>query len=277
MTRSGLHLRRRGRPDAGQSPVPRWMVALALVVAVALGACKVETTVDVAVEEDGSGTVTVTARLDADAAKRAPDLDQTRLVDDLRATGWRITGPDRLPGGGLEVAASHSFRRAAELTSVMAQLTGRAGPFRRFTLERSHSFARTRYRLAGTVDLSAGIDAFGDDELRALLGGQTLGRTQADFEREIGSPLAGAAPVRVRVRLPGGGTQEWNTELGADPVTIDATSSQRAPLAWLFAFAAGLAAAGFLATVLLIARYNRIHRPPSYLHRPGGRRRPWEG
>lgn len=252
------------------------MAALLLAAAVVLGACKVDTTVDVRVAGDGSGTVAVTVRLDPGAVKRAPDLDQTLLVDDLRATGWRITGPDPVPGGGIEVAAARPFRTAGELATVMDQLTGPSGPFRRFTLSRTHSFAKTSFRLTGTLDLSGGIDAFGDDELRRLLGGPVIGRSAADFEREIGRPLAEAVPLRVRVKLPGGSTEEWTTNLGAAPVSIEASSARRAPTAWLFAFAAALAAAGFLATVVLIARYNRLHRPPSYVHRPGGRRRPWE-
>lgn len=249
-------------------------MVLALVL---LAGCKVETTVEVSVEGDGSGTVTVTARLDADAAKRVPDLDRTLLVKDLVATGWRIAGPDRLPDGGVEVSARHGFRRAEELRTVMDQLTGGTGPFRRFSLQRSHSFARTSYRLTGIVDLSGGIDHFGDDDLRKLLGGNTLGRPVADLEREIGSSLADAAPLRVRVRLPGGGRAEWNTKLGAAPISIDVSSARSAPAAWLFVVAAVLAAVACLVLVLLIARYNRIHRPPAYVHRPGGGgRRPWD-
>lgn len=258
--------------------MPRWLLRIVLAVGLVVlaSACKVDTTVDVAVAQDGSGTVTVTARLDADAAGRVPDLDETLLVADLEAGGWRITGPDKLPGGGVEVSAAHSFRNPQELASLMEQLAGRGGPFRGFTLQRTHSFAETTYRLRGTVDLSGGIDAFGDDEVRALLGGQTLGRPVADFEREIGSSLADATPVRVRVRLPGGASEEWRTALGAEATTIDVSSSRRTLLAWILAGAAALAVAGFVATVFLIARFNRIHRPPSYVHAPGGQRRPWE-
>ena len=64
--------------------------------------------------------------------------------------------------------------------------------------------------------------------------------------------------------------------LGQPAQQIEASSASRRPRAWLFGFAAALAAAGFLGTVFLISRYNRMKRPPSYVHRPGGPRRPWE-
>ena len=80
----------------------------------------------------------------------------------------------------------------------------------------------------------------------------------------------------MRTHLPGGGTEEWTPVLGQPAQQIEASSASRRPRAWLFGFAAALAAAGFLGTVFLISRYNRMKRPPSYVHRPGGPRRPWE-
>jgi len=232
--------------------------------------------IDVAVEADGSGTVTVTTRLDAEAAAKVPDLDQSLLVEDLKAAGWRMVGPDRLPDGGWEVSAAKRFTEASRLGSVLAEVAGRDGPFRDFRLDRSHSFAKTSYRLEGTVDLSGGIEAFGDPELRQALGGNMFGRPLAELELAAGKPLDQAVRFTVRTHLPGGGTDEWEPKLGAAPTAIEASSANRAPTAWLFGFTALLALAGFVVTVLLIARYNRIRRPPAYVHRPGGNRRPWD-
>ena len=257
------------------SRVPRRLAAI-VVVLLAVAGCRIDTDIDLAVAADGSGTVTVTARLDRAAAARVPDLDQTLLVKDLRATGWKVTGPDARRGGGVQVRAVRRFAHPAQLRALMEQLGGRNGPFRRFSLVRSHSFAKTTFRLEGTVDLSAGLEAFGDAELRSLLGGQMFGRPLADLEREAGAPLSEAVRFTVRTRLPGGSTKEWRPVLGEPATRVEATSSSRAPRAWLFAAAAALAALGFLVTVVLIARYNRVHRPPSYVHRPGGARRPWD-
>ncbi len=246
-----------------------------LVVAVLAG-CDVTTTVDIAVQGDGSGVVTVSARLDAAAAERLPDLDQSLLVDDLEEAGWRVQGPSPVAGGGWQVSAAKAFADAEQLSSVMAELSGDTGVFADFELVRAASFAKTELRLEGTVDLSQGLDAFGDPELRQVLGGNMFGRTDAQLQAELGKPTGETFHFKVVTHLPGGGTEEWNPALGDAPVTIAAAGADRSPAAWLFAFASLLAFAGFGLTVFLIARYNRYKRPPSFVHRPGGPRRPWD-
>ena len=250
--------------------------ALFLAVAVALvaAACQADTTVDIHVHDDGSGSVAVAVTLDADAAKKVPDLDQSLLVGDLRKAGWRVVGPDHTSSGGWHVSATKPFATPAQLQAVMAQVS--PAVFHGFTLSRTDTFAKTSYHLEGTVDLSGGIDAFGDDALRAALGGTTTGRSAQALALEAGKPLPEALRFTVRTHLPGGGTKEWTPVLGQPAQQIDASSASRRPRAWLFAFAAVLFAAGFLGTLYLIARYNRMKRPPSYVHRPGGPRRPWE-
>ena len=255
---------------------PTRLVFLALAVALLATACQVDTTVDIAVDDDGSGRVTVTVVLDAEAAAKVPDLDQSLLLDDVRKAGWRVVGPDRTAAGGWRVSATKPFADPSQLPAVMAELGGEGGPFRDFTLTRDDAFAKTSYRLEGTVDLSGGIDAFGDDALRQALGGTTTGRTPEQLAADAGRPLPEALRFQVRTHLPGGGTEEWTPVLGQPAQQIEASSASRRPRAWLFGFAAALAAAGFLGTVYLISRYNRMKRPPSYVHRPGGPRRPWE-
>ena len=254
----------------------RRLAGLVLFVVLLAAGCQVTTTVDVAVAPDGSGVVTVRATLDKVAAARLPDLDQSLLVRDLTAAGWKIDGPKTVPGGGWQVRASRPFANAAQLGAIMDQIAGPSGAFRDFSLTRSHSFAKTSYRLKGTVDLSGGIDAFGDPALRQALGGTMFGRTDAQLEQEIGQPAADALSFKVVTHLPGGATKDWSPRLGDEATTITADSSTRKPVAWLFVLAALLAAVGFVATVTAIARYNRIKAPPSYMHRPGGPRRPWD-
>jgi hypothetical protein len=249
---------------------------LAVAVALVATACQVDTTVDIRVRADGSGTVTVGVTLDRAAAEKVPDLDQSLLVEDLRKAGWRVAGPDRTPSGGWAVTVSKPFATPEQLPQVMAEVAGRDGPFRDFALTRKDAFAKTSFHVTGTVDLSGGIDAFGDDALRQALGGTTTGRTPEQLALEAGKPLPEALRFTVRTHLPGGGTKEWTPVLGQPAQQIDASSASRRPRAWLFGFAALLAAAGFVGTLYLIAHYNRMKRPPSYVHRPGGPRRPWE-
>jgi hypothetical protein len=239
-------------------------------------ACQATTTVAVAVRPDGSGTVEVTTVLDAAAAAQVPDLDQSLLVKDLRTAGWKVVGPLRVPGGGWQVSASKPFADPAALPSVIDQVTGPGGPFRDFALTRSHSFAKTSFHLSGTIDLSGGLDAFGDAKLRAALGGTMYGRSDADLARELGGSPAQAIHFRLVTKLPGGGTKQFTPQLGDGPLAVSVTGTKRSDDAWLFASAAFLAFAGFGLTLFLIVRFNRIHRAPSYVHRPGGPRRPWE-
>ncbi len=243
----------------------RLAVLIAFTLAVCAG-CRVDTEVAVTVEPDGGGTVVVTVTLDREAAAEVPDLDQSLLVDDLEATGWTVRGPEPQPGGGARVVASRRFANPDQLDDVVGQLTVDGGPIRDFQLTRDHSFGATHYRLEGTVDLSGGLDAFGDEALRDTLGGQMLGRSPEELAAELGVPPEEAFRFRVRVRLPGSvehngdggdGAAVWSPELGAEPLTVEASSTRRQPEAWLFAVASALAAVGFLATLVLILRLNR--------------------
>ena len=65
----------------------RRLLAL-VVVALALTACKVDTTVDVTVNADGSGVITLTAVADADVVAQAPGLAEDLRFDDAIAAGW---------------------------------------------------------------------------------------------------------------------------------------------------------------------------------------------
>jgi hypothetical protein len=243
--------------------VRRRVIYFLAVSALVVGAgCRVDTEVAVTVDPDGGGTVAVTVTLDAEAAAEVPDLDQSLLVEDLEATGWRVRGPLPAPGGGARVVATRRFANPGQLDDVADQLTVDGGPIRDFRLTREHSFGTTRYRLEGTVDLSGGLDAFGDQALRDTLGGQMLGRSPEELAAELGVPPEEAFRFRVRVRLPDGEEAVWTPELGADPLTIEATSTRRRPQAWLFAGAAAVAALGFIVTLALVVRLNRRNPPP---------------
>ena len=191
-----------------------------------------------------------------------------------RAGRWSApTGPTAAAGGCRRPSRSPTRRSCRPSWRSWA---AQGGPFRDFTLTRDDALRQDDLPLEGTVDLSGGIDAFGDDALRQALGGTTTGRTPEQLAAEAGRPLPEALRFTVRTHLPGGGTEEWTPVLGQPAQQIEASSASRRPRAWLFGFAAVLAAAGFLGTLYLIARYNRMKRPPSYVHRPGGPSRPWE-
>lgn len=186
--------------------------AAALAAALSLGACQVTTSVGVDAKADGSGVVRATVTLDAEAAKEAGDLSGRLRVDDLKASGWRISGPTATPDGGQAVSAAKPFATPAEATTIVEQLSGADGPFRDFTLTRSRSFLKTRTTFKGRVDLSKGLASFSDPSLRERLGGSDLGFDPAALEGRLGRQLARIFPVKVAVRLPGDVTSNATTD-----------------------------------------------------------------
>ena len=117
-------------------------------------ACQVRTEVAIDVADDGSGTVTVSVGLDPDAVTQVPDLSSELRLDDLRATGWDISGPDVEADGLTWVRATKPFGTAEEAGAVLAEIAGDDGPFQDFAVTRDRSFARTEYGFEGTVDFS---------------------------------------------------------------------------------------------------------------------------
>lgn len=199
-----------------------------------LAGCQVHTAVGIDVGRDGSGVVRVGVGLDADAARRVPNLASELHVDDLRAAGWRISGPRREADGRTWVRAEKRFARPEEVGTVLAEVSGPSGPFRGFSVHRAAGFLRTRTTVRGTVDLSAGVESVGDEDLRRRLGGSSLGAPAEALERQLGEALARVFTVSVDVRLPGrvesnaplqsGGTARWRPRLG-ERVTIEATAT----------------------------------------------------
>ncbi|MDQ6696554.1 MAG: hypothetical protein M3Z46_03750 [Actinomycetota bacterium] len=235
-------------------------LALGVALVLLAGACQVRTDVDVRVDRDGSGAVGVTVQLDGEAAARIPDLASQVRVADLRHAGWRVEGPSRTAGRGLRMSASKPFGRPSEAGAVLEELAGRGGPFRAFTVSRTHSFARTTWAAKGTVDLSRGLAAFSDQRLTALLGGKPFGRSEQDLLRLAHGSLAGAAPFRITVRLPGARSHTSIVRLGDQPLSIDAISRKTDSSAYLLAGAAALALLAALAVWVLGGRMRR--RPP---------------
>jgi hypothetical protein len=177
---------------------------LALVASIlATAGCQVRTEVGVRVEEDGSGVVSVAVGLDEDAVDRVGRLEDALRLEDLVATGWEISEPTLEADGFTWIRGSKPFATAAEAGQVMAEVAGEHGPFREFAVTRERSFARTSYGFEGTIDLTGGLEAFGDDALAAALDGEPLGEDIAAIEERIGAAIDEAFSIRVAVRLPG--------------------------------------------------------------------------
>jgi hypothetical protein len=236
----------------------------ALAVLVTAG-CEMRTTVEIAVAEDGSGTVTVVVELDAEALDRVPDLDADRTsgtadlvalvrTDDLEAAGWTVAEPVASDGGGATLEASRAFGTPAEAEQILGELTGPDGALRDLAVGRSTSFGRTDVEVTGTIDLSGGLEAFGDDGLAFALEGEPLGEDAAAIEARIGRPLAEAVTVDVVTDLDGESTS-WSARLGDQPEDIAAERTfWNVPVLVLAAVAV---AAALALVVVLVVRVVR--------------------
>jgi hypothetical protein len=211
------------------------VLVLAALAAMLAAACRVETTVEVVVSEDGSGEVTVVVALDAEALGRVPDVDDDGAsdladvgalvrTDDLVAAGWAVDEPAEADGGGASLTLSRAFGTPAEADLILAELTGPDGALRDLHVTRSASFGRTELGFSGTADLSGGLEAFGDEGLAAALDGEPLGQDAAAIEAAAGVPLAEAVTVEITADLDEQ-SESWAPRLGDPPLAMasDAT------------------------------------------------------
>lgn len=232
------------------------LVVMALVV---LASCQARVDVTTQVAADGSGTVVVGVGLDADAMRRAGDLEQQLRVDDLRTAGWQVDAPSPEADGFTWVRARKDFSEPSQLGEIMAELTGSDGPFRDFELKRSSSLLGTDYRYRGTVDLTKGPAAFSDPDLSAALGGDPFGGTLGAIEQAEGKPVAEMVQFRVSVDLPGASaTKVWTPGFAdASATHITASSSERGLFSRLWIV--GVVLIG-VAIVLVLLRQAFRHR-----------------
>lgn len=203
--------------------------------------------------------------LDEEAAAQVPDLAQQLRVDDLRAGGWRVEGPTPTEGGGTELRAVKRFRSPAGASRALAEVSGPGGPFASLRLSQRRSLWKTRTALTGTVDLSRGLESFGDEVVKERLGGHVLGADPAELERQLGMALSRVFRFRLLARLPGavrsdaplqeGGAAVWPVELGATQTV--AASSERWNVANLL-FAAVAVAAALALLVVLVRRSRHV-------------------
>lgn len=192
--------------------------------------------------------MTVEVDLDRDAASKAPDLRPR--VTDLRRASWEVRGPVRSPGGGVTITARKRFGTPAEAARVITEVSGGgpADPLRDVRLMQARSFATTRTRFSGTLDLSRGAEAFSDAELQRQLGGQALGVASDRLEA-----LNRGLKMQVRARLPSGGAT-WDVGSG------ERIDMRVASEAWNVANLVFAALAVAFGVAFLISIRNRLRR-----------------
>lgn len=263
-----------------------WAFLLLLAVLTA-GGCRVDASVAIVVDGDGSGTVTVGLILDDEAVDLVGGIEEQLRIDDLADAEWTVVGPNRLPTGDTTVTATKSFDSPERLADVLDEIVG-PGVFEDVTLTRHRTFARTEWRLNGRVDLSDGLDLFGDVELAETLSGLPLGRTTAELAELAGCSaadcdLVDAFELELTVALPGGPPVDadgarWTINLGdviSTRFDVKGVINDRSPRMWRNgAIAAGVMAV--LAALFVLARHavaGRADGPPLAARPPRTSRR----
>lgn len=237
--------------------LPR-LLALVVVLGALAAGCEVRVDVAVQAEVDGSGEVRVAVGLDDLAAAAVPDLASQLRLDDLRDSGWTVTGPAEEGDGITWIRASKPFASPEEASAVMAEVSGPDGPFRDFRLERGREAFTERIRFRGVVDLSSGLEGFADDALRGAVGSD-LQSIAEQIRRDTDEQIRDVFRFRVAALLPGSissnapteldGAVVWTPRLGEEAhlsATGEAVRGSRVALAAaLGASLLGLAALGW--------------------------------
>lgn len=242
----------------------------------ALTACRLDVTVDVAMQPDGTGVVTVDAVADAELVAQVPGLVDDLRLDDAIANGWVVTGPIAAPDGGLSITLEHDFASAEELANVMNSI---GPPLADIEAARTTVEGQTTNAIRGRLVLPNGYESFADAELLEAVGG-------LPFSEEFASmnvPPSEAMSFTLRVALPGElVSAETGTEVGdgviertapLDGSSLDVfTSTVQRPASegagWAqplstFAFAAlivWLVLAGTFIAFVAVARRNKRRR-----------------
>ena len=233
----------------------RWGVVirrLLLLVAcvAALTACRLDVTVDVAIEPDGTGTVTVTAIADAELTSQVPDLVDDLRLDDATENGWVVDGPTTTDDGGLELVLTHDVGSAEELANVLNSI---GPPLTRMAAARTTDAEteQTTNAINGVMQLENGFASFADAELIDTVGGLPF---EEQFTASGLSPSE-AMSFTYRVSLPGelvsaeegtevDGVIEWQAPLDGSTTDLYVQTVQLS--------SGGSAWAGPLATISLV-------------------------
>lgn len=245
----------------------------------ALTACRLDVTVDVAIEPDGTGVVTMVATADAELVEQVPGVADDLRLDDAVANGWAVDGPNPTEDGGLTITLTHDVHSAEELANVLNSI---GPPLVDMAAARTTDAQteQTTNAIDGQLVLTDGYASFADADLIEAVGG-------VPFQEELaasGLPPSEAMSFTYRVRLPGelvsaetgveigGDTIEWDAPLDGTATSVRVQTVQRpagegsswaepvATIALIALVAWLVLAAGFVVVVAVARRRKRRRR-----------------
>jgi len=163
-----------------------------------LAGCRVDTTVDITMGQDGSGHITVTAIADAGVVEQAPGFKDDLRFDDAKAAGWTVSDPTSTSDGGLRVELTHPFANPEEATALLQSINGSGGPLHNVVVTRTVEEGGTTVNIKGSLRID-GLDAFADPDVLAAVGA-------TPYAEQVVASTAGpndAVHVTVQAHLPG--------------------------------------------------------------------------
>ncbi|WP_423979559.1 hypothetical protein [Ilumatobacter sp.] len=197
-----------------------------------LTGCQLDVVADVVVNPDGTGTIVVTVEADAELADEVPTIADELVLDDVRAAGWIVDGPNPTPEGGLLLTLNHDFEGKDEATNLLRSL---GPPFNDPTIGRGQDGDSATNVARANLGLPDGFAAFADDDLQSALGGVPF----AARLEEAGVDPSTSFNAELRVTLPGelvaeetnaevldDGTLQWNVPVDGTVLEASARSEQ---------------------------------------------------
>jgi hypothetical protein len=234
--------------------------ALLLICVLALAACRVDTTLDVAMKGDGSGTITITAVADAAVVQQAPGLADDLRLDDAKKAGWTVTGPTAGADGSLRVQVSRDFATPEEATALLRSINGSGGPLHDATVTRTVDSNGTAWSLTGSLRID-GLAAFADPDVLGAIGATPY----AEQVAAVSESPSQAVGVTVQLDLPGkittatgtvkDGTVTWSVPLDGTPLDLATKAVDDHSTARLWGIAANVALIALIAWVVLAALF----------------------
>jgi hypothetical protein len=241
----------------------RPLLILLAVVALACG-CQAKVAVDAKVNPDGSGLLSFGVGLDDKALTYSGDPDRAFMLDDLPAAGWTVTKATKEADGLTWIRVSKPFANATELSSIMAELTGKDAMFRDFTFVAEDSPTSVTYHLKGTLDPTKGLAPASDPQLAAAIPNQDgFGGFVSKVEAQEGKPVSDMVSFDVTASVAGGPPQSYHPSLkDTAPTPVDVSTVVAKPptemIGW-GAFVVGALAIGLVVVMLVGARRRFRH------------------
>ena len=204
----------------------RWVLLLVALVALLAG-CKVDTTVDVTVREDGSGVVRVVVDADAEAVKAAESggvpIEQSIRLGDLADAGFRVGEWRKAENGSATIVISRPFDSVDEVQGIVRALGGEDGPLPELRATLDKGIVGTDYGVQGRIDLADVTSGVSDDE-ELVTRLQALGVDVNVIDQQLLAQVRSSFGLKVVVRLPDQKPVTFTPKEGATTSPIDSSA-----------------------------------------------------